>query len=104
MTYGTIVRVKGPIQAYDAAHAEIMKNSASPQDVPGFILHVARATDEGFEIVEVWESKEQADTYNNEVVWPAIQRVGAPADGPGLEVIDFDPRVIQTARPYNSDD
>jgi hypothetical protein len=103
MTYGTIVRVAAPIQVYEATHAEVMKTADGPLDVAGFILHTARATDDGFEIVEVWESKEQADAFNRDVVWPAMQRSGAPADGPEPEVIEFQPDSVLTGRPFNSD-
>lgn len=101
MTYGTIVRVKAPIQAYDAAHAEVMQ-ATGPQQVPGFIVHIGRATDDGFEIIEVWESKEQADAFNRDVVWPAMQRTGMPEDGPEPEVIEFDARAVLTGERYTS--
>lgn len=102
MTYGTIVRVTAPIQAYDATHAEVMK-AAGPQQVPGFILHIGRSTEDGFEIIEVWESQEQADAFNRDVVWPAMRRAGVPEGGPEPEVIEFDARAILTAREYTSD-
>ena len=101
MPYGTIMRVKAPIQAYDAAHAEIMKASV-PQEVPGFILHVGRATEDGFELIEVWETKEQADAFNRDVGWPAMKRAGMPEDGPQPELIEFDPRAVLTAKPFES--
>jgi hypothetical protein len=100
MTYGTIVRVKAPIQAYDAAHAEIMR-TAGPQQVPGFIVHIGRATDDGFEIIEVWETKEQADAFNRDVVWPAMRATGAPEGGPEPEVVEFDARAILTGDRYS---
>jgi hypothetical protein len=101
VTYGTIVRVKAPIQAYDATHAEVMK-AAGPQQVPGFILHIGRVTEDGFEIIEVWESEEQAAAFNRDVVWPAMKRTGMPEDGPEPEVIEFDPRAIITGEKYTS--
>jgi hypothetical protein len=101
MTYATIVRVQAPIQAYDATHAEIVKATGDQMEA-GFILHIARATDDGFEIIEVWESKEQADAFNDEVVRPAMQRSGAPQDAPEPEVVEFEPRVVMTAQTYDS--
>jgi hypothetical protein len=102
MTYGTIVRVKAPIEAYDATHTEVMK-AAGPQEAPGFIVHIGRAVQDGFEMIEVWESKEQADAFNHDVVWPAMQRAGMPDDGPEPEVIEFDPRAVVTGENYTLD-
>ena len=101
MTYGTVVRVKAPIEAYDATHAEVME-AAGPQQVPGFILHVGRAIEGGFEIIEVWESREQAEAFNRDVVWPAMKRAGMPENGPEPEMIEFDPRAVVTGETYSS--
>jgi hypothetical protein len=102
MTHGVIVRVGGPIQAYHATHAEIMK-AVGDQQPDGFILHVARATEDGFEILEVWEAKEQCDAFNRDVVGPAMERAGAPTSGPEPEVIEFEPRAVMAVQLYTSD-
>jgi quinol monooxygenase YgiN len=39
---------------------------------PGFVLHVAFEDAQGFCVAEVWESKEQHDTYFNEHVAPNV--------------------------------
>ena len=101
MPYGVIIRIKAPIEAYDAAHAEVMR-AADARQVPGFVLHIGRARDDGFEIIEVWETKEQADTFNRDVGWPAMKRAGMPDDGPQPEVIEFDTRAVLTVKPYES--
>jgi hypothetical protein len=101
MTYGVIVRVSAPIEAYDASHAEVMK-AAGDSTGTGLISHVARQTADGFEITEIWESKEQADDFNRAVVWPAMQRVGVPEGGPEPEVIEFEPRVVMAVQVYAS--
>jgi hypothetical protein len=90
MSYGVIVKVTAPIQAYQASHAEVDK--ATGGKVPdGMLIHVARATEGGFEILEVWESKAAADKFNGEVVGPAMERTGADMSGPAPEVIEFKP-------------
>jgi hypothetical protein len=101
MTYGVIVRVKAPIEAYDATHAEVMK-AAGPQQVPGFIVHIGRETEDGFELIEVWETKDQADAFNRDVVWPAMQRLGMPEDGPEPETVEFQARAVLTGDGYSS--
>lgn len=102
MTYGVIVRVKAPIEAYDATHAEVMK-ATGPQQVPGFIVHMGREIEDGFEIIEVWETKDQAEAFNRDVVWPAMQRVGMAEGGPEPEIVEFQARVILTGERYSSD-
>jgi hypothetical protein len=94
MTYGVIVRVPAPIEAYRASHAEIVKvlGSMSPD---GLILHVARPTASGFEMFEVWESKEHSDRFNAEIAGPAVNRSGAPIDGPHAEFEAFEPETVE---------
>ena len=49
MTYNVIFDVPAPIEMYDATHAAV-RETLGNTDV-GLVLHVARATDAGFEIV-----------------------------------------------------
>ena len=79
MTYGFVMDVPAPIEFYDALHAEIRRRSTGGVD--GLLLHVGRQTPQGFQITEVWESKELCDRFNAEVVWPARShtcRAGRP--------------------------
>lgn len=96
MTYGNIVKVPAPIEAYLASHAEVEKilGDALPD---GLIFHAARATDPGFEIYEVWESKEHADKFNEDVVGPAIARTQGDMAGSPPEVTEFEPVGIMMA-------
>jgi hypothetical protein len=102
MSYGEIVRVRAPIEAYHAMHHQVgaLLGEAVP---PGAILHVARATDEGFEVFEVWESKEDADAFKREVFQLAVERLGAGAAGTEPEFVGFEPTTTVTFGPYNSD-
>lgn len=102
MPYGVIVRVRAPIEAYDAVHAEITR-ATGPGQIPGCILHIGRTTQDGFEIIEVWQTKEQADTFNRDVGLPAMRRAGMPDDGPPPEVVEFDPRTVVTYGPFTTD-
>jgi hypothetical protein len=91
MTYGFIMDVPAPAEFYDALHAEIGRRSSG--DVDGAILHVGRTTSTGFQIIEVWESKEQCDRFTAEVVGPAIAALsagGPPAGEPTVQ--EFEPR------------
>ena len=70
MTYSHIIDVPAPIEFYDVSHAAI-REIAGPDGVDGLLVHVGRATDAGFEIVEVWQSKEHAERFVQDL-WPKV--------------------------------
>ena len=43
--------------------------------VDGCLVHVGRATHDGFEVLEVWESKEHYDRANAEIVFPLMRKL-----------------------------
>ena len=91
MTYGFVMNVPAPIEFYDALHAEIGRRSGGAVD--GALFHVGRATRDGFQVIEVWESKEQCDRFNAEVAGPALAHLSgreAPPQQPTTE--EFEPR------------
>jgi hypothetical protein len=73
MTHGLVMKVPAPTDFYDALHAEVGRRSTGRAD--GLLLHVGRVTDGGFEVVEIWESKDTCDRFFAEVVWPAVASV-----------------------------
>jgi hypothetical protein len=99
MTFGIVLDVPAPMEAYDALHAEIVRRSTGAAD--GMLLHVGRATPGGFQVMEVWESRELYDRFNAEVVGPAMAVLtgGRP---PAMEpaVAEFEPRglIVPAAR------
>jgi hypothetical protein len=91
MAYGFVMDVPAPIQFYDALHAELMRRTSG--EVTGMYLHVARQTSAGFQITEVWESKELCDRYTAEVVNPAIAELSGGRPPPMAPAIqEFEPR------------
>jgi hypothetical protein len=90
MTYGFVMDVPAPIEAYEAMHAEIGRRAVGR--VEGLLFHLGRATPRGFQIIEVWESKEQADRYDAEIVQPVVAEMsaGRPLGEPTME--EFEPR------------
>ncbi len=78
MTYNVIFDVPAPIELYDATHSAI-RNVVGTGDV-GLVAHIGRATDAGFEITEIWRSKEQFDTFNREI-WPRVAAKIPGAEG-----------------------
>jgi hypothetical protein len=75
-----------PVQAdddsttnYDAIHAAIMDKVTDPT---GLIIHTAGFTGDGFRIFEVWESRDQCEKFNQEVVMPTVMEVTGGNPGP----------------------
>lgn len=94
--YGVIRTVPAPIETYDAVHAEMLRHA---EDVlpAGIHLHVARAVADGFQIIEVWESKDVHDQAMAQVVAPVVTEVSGsalPAVQAGVEEFEVRGLVI----------
>jgi len=96
MTWGLIMDVAAPAQVYDAMHARVLDRPGSMVD--GLLVHVARATDAGFQIIEVWESRDDYERSRAELVGLLADVPGEAA--PAGEVTEFDVRglVVPAAR------
>jgi hypothetical protein len=55
------------------------------------LFHVARATHQGFQIVEVWESKEQFQHYDAEIVRPVVAEMAGGRTLPEPATVEFEP-------------
>jgi hypothetical protein len=66
--YGVVTAVPAPVEMYDRMHAELIKRAGTSVDGYGLLVHVGRATADGFERFEVWESKEHYDRARTAVV------------------------------------
>src|ERR1700712_1729166 len=90
MAYGFIMDVPAPVEAYEAMHAEIGRRVTG--SLEGLIFHVGRATDRGFQIIEMWDSKEHYQHYDAEFVQPVLAEFsgGRPMGEPAME--EFEPR------------
>jgi hypothetical protein len=95
--YGFIMRAQEPIDVYNALHKEVMAIVGS-NDPEGLFVHTAYATATGYVMVEVWESKEQADAFNRDIVSQAFHRLAIPADGPPPDLTEFEPVEVITPR------
>ena len=63
MMYGVIIRVPAPREAYEPLHMTI-KDRVGDQSVDGFVLHVVRPAVDGYELLEVWDSRDhQFDAF-----------------------------------------
>jgi len=91
MVFGIITNVTAPAEVYDAMHVEVLRRS--DPTAAGLLLHVGRATDEGFQVIEVWESKDRFDTFNHEVMYPLMNELAGPGPAPAPpRVEEFDVR------------
>ena len=74
MAYAFVQDVAASWQQYELITA------ATVEPVPsGLILHVAGPTDEGFRIIDVWESEDAWHRFRTERLAPAIAALGGPA-------------------------
>jgi hypothetical protein len=81
--YGVITTVPAPVETFDRMHAELIKR-AGPS-VHGLLVHIGRATTDGFQIVQVWESKEDYDRANTDVVFPLMRELAGDQPPPSIE-------------------
>ena len=98
--YGVISAVPAPVEMYDGAHAEIGRRGGVSAE--GLLVHLARATESGFEVLEVWESREHFERYNQEVVNPVMADLAPGAPPASQAAVEFEVRglVIPSADLY----
>ena len=94
--YGVITTVPAPVEMYDGMHAEVVRRAGTSID--GLLVHVGRATTDGFQTVEVWESKEHYDRANTDIVFPLMRELAGdhptPSIGQATEAFDVHGLVI----------
>jgi hypothetical protein len=61
----------GHLAEYDKVNAEM--GDIGPPD--GLIVHVACPIENGFRLIDVWESREQYERFRDEHIIPAMRRV-----------------------------
>ena len=89
MTYGVVAGVPAPVEMYDAVHAEVAHRVGTSVD--GLLVHLARptSTSRGFQVIEVWESKEHFNRCNRELIGPIVAQLsGGQAPPPGEQVTE----------------
>jgi hypothetical protein len=100
--FGVITAVPAPVEFYDAVHAELRRRTGGKVD--GLLVHIARATDDGFEVVEVWRSREEFERYAREIVDPVLAELSggrAPAAGEGGRPFEVLGLVIPAAQTFD---
>src|SRR6266480_2925853 len=74
VTYAFVQDVASTWEQYERVAAPTVE---PPPD--GLILHVAGPTDEGFRIIDVWESKQAWQDFRAQRLAPAIAAFGGPS-------------------------
>ena len=87
--YGVISTVPAPVEMYDTVHGEILRRFGA---FDGLLVHIGRATTDGFQVLEVWESKEHYDRANTDLVFPLMRELAGdqppPSTKPATETFD----------------
>jgi hypothetical protein len=81
--YGVVTTVPAPVEMYDAMHAQMVERVGTSVD--GLLVHVGRATTDGFQVLEVWESKQHYDRANTDVVFPLMRELAGDQAQPSIE-------------------
>jgi hypothetical protein len=89
--YGITNHVAAPVEAYQAVHRAVMEVVAEQGGGDGLVLHLAYATEEGFDVLEVWDSRVEADAFYGTIMPIAMERAGLPSDGPAPRTEEFRP-------------
>lgn len=82
--YGVITTIPAPVQMYDAMHAEWLKRAGVSVD--GLLVHIGRPTTDGFQTLEVWESKQHYDRANTDIVFPLMRELAGDQPPPSMEL------------------
>ena len=76
MTVAIVMDFKGArLDQYDRV-IEKMGFSPGGAGAPGAVSHWVAETDDGFRVVDVWESRERFDQFAQEQIGPYTQEVG----------------------------
>ena len=74
MTYAVTIDVHAPAAVYQGLHAQLLERTGGQVD--GLLVHLARPTADGFQVLEVWDTKASYDHYNDTVIAPLTTEAG----------------------------
>ena len=95
MTWGVTIDVSAPVEVYDAVHAATLERVGAAVD--GLLLHLARPTEGGFRVIDVWDSREDSDPYYQEVVMPLVVAASG-GRAPAVSITEFEVRGLVLPR------
>ena len=95
MAIGQMMQFRGAgLDKYDAVNQELGWNTDDANAPAGLLAHAAGKTDDGFCVIEWWNSQADWETFFAERLRPAFEKVG---DIPQPEVSTFDVHRSYTA-------
>jgi len=80
--YGVTVTMRAPVEAYERMHSEMTRRAGTAID--GLLVHIGRAHPDGFEVLEIWESEEQYDRANVDIVFPLMRELMGDTPDPSM--------------------
>jgi hypothetical protein len=85
MALMVIIHIKGgTLDQYDQATKELFNGTLQPSELPdGLLSHAAAQTDDGVKVVDIWNSKDTFDSFQEKLT-PALQHANAPQAEPKL--------------------
>jgi hypothetical protein len=89
MTYAVSIDVHAPAAVYQALHAQLLERTGG--QVGGLLVHLARPTADGFQVLEVWDTKARYGHFNDTVIAPLTTEAaltppaGTDTDGPAAQ-------------------
>jgi len=74
VTYAVTIDVHVPAAAYHHLHAQLLERTGGQAD--GLLVHLARPTADGYQVLEVWDTKASYDHFNDTVISPLATEAG----------------------------
>lgn len=100
--YAYTMRVAQDIETYHALHRAIL--GLAGYDYEGLVVHLTVPTAEGYELTEVWDSKDRLAAFDRDILPAAMQAAGVALDPAAVQVTEFTPEVVITPGFFSSDD
>lgn len=88
MTFIRLAYFPGGTEAQYQALAAAIGDVPAP---PGRVMFAAGPVEGGWQVVQVWDSREQLDAFNRSVLAPATASIGAAGFPKAPAVTDFEP-------------
>ncbi len=95
MTWAVTLDLPGlPVEGYDAVHRALLERTGGAVD--GLLVHLARRTDDGVQVIEVWRSQDDFERYDRDVVRPLTGELLGGVEPPEAVAVPFDVRGLVT--------
>ena len=92
--YAHLTEMPVSVEFYDMIHAETLRRTQG--NVDGLLVHIARGTPAGFQVIEVWTDRDSCMRADQEIVDPVIASLTNPSSsqqgGARPRVEEFSPR------------